>query len=207
MLQADINAALQCVGAFSKRYQKGEFILLEQEKMKCIGCVLHGSIEMLKEDIWGNKTVLITIGQSELFGESFACQSQEVSEASFVAREDTNVLFLPFQKVLYVCSNACSHHQSLLVNMVTLIAQKNNALMKKLDIMSKKTLREKLVAYLNLQASNNHSEYFTIPLGRVALAEYLSVDRSALTRELNAMKKDGLIDFDKNTFRILRVLN
>lgn len=204
MTEQDIASALACVGGFFKEYKKDEFIFLEEDKVQCVGCVLEGSVQMIREDIWANKTVLITIREKELFGESFACGNDIVASVSFVANEKTKVLFLPFDRVMHSCSSACAHHQNLMVNMVALIAEKNVALMAKIDIMSKKTLREKIGAYLLFQASYHNSKYFTIPLGRVQLAEYLNADRSALTRELNSMKEEGYIDFEKNTFRILK---
>lgn len=204
MSKEDILSALKCVGSFFKEYKKDEFISLENEKMKCVGLVLEGSVQMIREDIWGNKAMIILISANELFGESFACGSNNTASVSFVSNEKTKVLFLPFDRVLHSCSSACGHHQSLLTNMITLIAEKNVALMSKIDIISKKSLREKIAAYLLLQASNQNSKYFTIPLGRGRLAEYLNVDRSALTRELNLMKSDGYIDYDRNTFKILK---
>ena len=133
-----------------------------------------------------------------------ACGSNITASASFVAKEATKVLFLPFDRVMHSCQSACEHHQKLMVNMVTLIAEKNAALIARLDILSKKTLREKIVAYLSFQADYYKDKYFTIPLRRMELAEYLNVDRSSLTRELNCMKAEELIDFDKNTFRLLK---
>ncbi len=207
MTETDIISALQCVGAFMKEYKKGEFLLLEEDRVPCVGCVLKGNVQMIREDIWGNKTVLLTIGKKELFGESFACGNQMIASVSFVAKDTAKVLFLPFDRVMHSCSHACAHHQSLIVNMVSLIAEKNASLISKIDIMSKKTLREKIGTYLMQQAGIHNSVYFTISLGRVQLAEYLNADRSALTRELNHMKEEGLIDFDRNTFRILKSLN
>jgi len=204
MTDEDINSALKCVGAFFKEYKKDEFISLENDKLKCAGCILEGSVQMVKEDIWGNKTMMILVGANELFGETFACGSDNTASVSFVANEKTKVLFLPFDRVLHACSSACAHHQSLLTNMIKLIAEKNARLMAKIDVISKKSLREKIGAYLLLEAENQNSKYITIPLGRVQLAEYLNVDRSALTRELNLMRDEGFIDFDKNTFKILK---
>ena len=207
MSEQDIVSVLTCVGGFFKEYRKDAFIFLEEDKVQCVGCVLEGSVQMIREDIWANRTVLITIGEKELFGESFACGNQLTASVSFVANEKTKVLFLPFNRVMHSCSSACAHHQSLIVNMVTLIAEKNVALMAKIDIMSKKSLREKIGAYLLFQASYHNSKYFTIPFGRVQLAEYLNADRSALTRELNNMKSEGYIDFEKNTFWILKAFD
>lgn len=206
MTKENIHAALQCVGAFWKEYQKGEYIILEEDKVQCVGCILDGQVQMVREDLWGNKSVLLNIGKRELFGESFACGSRLTASVAFVAKDKVNVLFLPFDRVLHTCSFSCAHHHDLLANMISLIAEKNVAFISKIDILSKKTLREKISAYLMEQASYHNSQYFTIPLGRVPLAEYLNADRSALTRELNSMKEEGLIDFEKNTFRILKSL-
>lgn len=206
MSALDIDAALQCVGAFVKEYKKEEFIFLEEDKVQCVGCVLNGSVQMIREDIWGNKTVLITIREKELFGESFACGGDGKASVSFVAREETTVLFLPFDRVMHTCSGACTHHQKLLKNIVSVMAEKNAMLIARIDILSKKSLREKIVAYLLGVASYRNAKYFTVPMGRLQLAEYLNADRSALTRELNLMKEEGLIDFEKNTFRILKEL-
>ncbi len=200
----DVEAALQCVGAYVREYQKEDYIFLENDKVGCVGCILEGSVQMIREDIWGNKTMLITMRDKELFGESFVCGKQETSSVAFVAGEKTLVLFLPFHRVMNSCSCACAHHQKLVMNMVTLIAEKNGALISKIDIISKKTLREKIAAYLLTEAGVRNSGYFTISMGRVQLAEYLNADRSALSRELKLMKEEGYIDFEKNTFRILK---
>ncbi len=204
MTTDDIESALHCVGAFVKEYKKGEFIFLEEEKLQCVGCVVKGSVQMIREDVWGNKAMMITIGEKELFGESFACGSDGTASVSFVAKDETSVLFLPFDRVMHSCSSACSHHQKLVVNMVTVMAEKNARLISKIDILSKKTLREKIASYLLSEAGYHNSKYFEIPMGRVQLAEYLNADRSALTRELKLMQEEGYIDFEKNTFRILK---
>ena len=110
---------------------------------------------------------------------------------------------LPFDRVMRSCTMACAFHHRLIENMVRIIADKNRELMRKVEVVSKRTIREKLLAYLSIQAQLQDSRYFELPFGRVELAEYLCVDRSALTRELEKMKSDGLIDYDKNCFRIL----
>ena len=102
-----------------------------------------------------------------------------------------------------MCTNACDFHHRLVENMVRIIAAKNRDLMRKVEIVSKKTLRDKILTYLSVQAQNRNSRYFQIPLSRGELAEYLCADRTALSRELAAMRDDGLIDFDKNVFKIL----
>ena len=200
---ADMKPMLHCIGYHIGKYSKGEIIAFEGENLKHIGIVLSGSVDMVKEDLWGNKTMLIRTRQNEVFGETFACGNDNLSVVTFAVSEDATVMFMPFSRVMHSCTMACEFHYRLIENMVKVIAQKNRDLMQKIDVVSKRTIREKLLAYLSIQAQQQNSRYFESPLGRVELAEYLCVDRSALTRELGKMREDGLIDFDKNCFKIL----
>lgn len=187
----------------SYRYiQKGEIVAFETDKIEHIGIILSGAVDMVKEDLWGNKTTLVRMRARELFGETFAC-GDTLSVVTFMVTENAEILFLPFRKVMHTCKMTCRFHHRLIENMVQQIAAKNRDLIRKVEVVSKKNLREKILAYLSQQAQLTNTRYFEIPLGRVELADYLCSDRSALTRELSNMKADGLIDYDKNMFRIL----
>ena len=199
----DMEAMLGCIGYHISTFRKGDIVAFEAENIKHIGILISGSVDMIKEDLWGNKTMLVRMGKDELFGETFACGEDNLSVVTFVVSEDARILFLPFNRVMHSCTMACQFHHQLIENMVHIIANKNRDLMRKVEVISKKTLREKILAYLSIQAQLHSSRYFEIPLGRVELAEYLCADRSALTRELAKMKKEGLVDYDKNCFRLL----
>lgn len=194
---------LSCIGYHISTFQKGDIIAFEEEHIQHIGILLSGAVDMVKEDLWGNRTMLVRLRRDELFGETFVCGEDSTSVVTFVVSENAEILFLPFDRVMRSCTMACKFHHQLIENMVRVIANKNRELMRKVEVVSKRTIREKLLAYLSLQAQAQETRYFEIPLGRVELAEYLCVDRSALTRELASMKADGLIDYDKNCFRIL----
>ncbi len=194
---------LGCIGYHIGTFKKGDIVAFEGDNLKHIGIIISGVVDMVKEDLWGNKTMLVRMKKDELFGETFACGSDNLSVVTFMVSEDAKILFMPFDRVMHSCTMACQFHHLLIENMVKIIADKNRDLMRKVDVVSKRTIREKLLAYLSIQAQVQASRYFEIPLGRVELAEYLCVDRSALTRELAKMKEDGLIDYDKNCFRIL----
>ena len=204
--ESEMTAMLGCIGAYLKEYKKNQYIITLEENVEAVGILLSGKVDMIKEDLWGNKTLLVSMQKGELFGESFSCGIVKNATVSFVADTASKILFLPFSRILRTCNMSCKFHHRLIENMVTVIAEKNVVLMDKVDILSKKTLREKIATYLLQEASQQQSLYFDIPLGRVQLAEYLCVDRSALTRELNTMKAEGYIDFDKNTFRVLKNL-
>lgn len=196
------KAMLSCIGYHIGTFRKGDIVAFEGENVKHIGIVLSGAVDMVKEDLWGNKTTLVRSRKNDIFGETFACGSDNLSVVTFLVSEDAQILFIPFDRVMHSCTMACRFHHRLIENMVRIIANKNRDLMRKVEVVSKRTIREKLLAYLSIQAQVQQSRYFELPLGRVELAEYLCVDRSALTRELAKMKEEGLIDYDRNCFRM-----
>ncbi len=198
----DLLGVMACVRAHTKSYDKGEFIYLQDADILSVGVVLSGTVQMIREDVWGNKALLLSMGPGELFGETFVCGGIHNRLVSFAAAEQAVVLFVPFKQALSTCSQSCEFHRQLIENMVAAIAQKNIALMEKVDLISKKTLREKICEYLTRRSEHAGAMSFEIPLGRVQLAEYLHADRSALTRELNLMADEGLITFQRNHFQI-----
>lgn len=199
----DRKALLGCIGYHTATFRKGDIVAFEEEYIRHVGIMIYGSVDMIKEDVWGNKTMLVRIGKNELFGETFACGSDNISLVTYLVSEDAKILFIPFDRAMHNCTMSCVFHHRLMENMVRIIANKNRDLMRKVEVVSKRTIREKLLAYLSIQTQLQGTRYFEIPLGRVELAEYLCVDRSALTRELAKMKEDGLIDYDRNCFRML----
>lgn len=199
----EMDLIFKCMSGYQKSYKKGEYIFLEQEEIRNVGVIFSGAVHMIKEDIWGNTTILTRIEKGQLIGETFACGSDIVSNVTFRAAANTEIVFLPFERIMRTCNMACGFHHRMVENMVTVIADKNRALMEELQIISKKTLREKILAYLSMESQRQNKRYLEIPLGRIELAEYLCTDRSSLTRELNKMRDDGIIDFEKNIFRLL----
>lgn len=199
----NIPEMLKCLKVFFKDYQKNELIVLESDEIRNIGIILSGTVHMIKIDENGEQTILVSLKKGELFGESFSCGSHLAACVSFISATDCKILFLPFHRVIHSCKLSCVFHHRLIENMVRIISDKNVMLMHKIEIISKKTLREKIMTYLHLQAQEHHCNHFTIPLGRLELAEFLCDNRSALTRELVSMQKEGLIRYHKNTFEIL----
>ena len=196
----ELSAMLKCLGCYTRAYKKDEIILLPMDKVKCVGMILKGSIHMIKEDADGNTVLLVHLRKGELFGESFVCGSCMDSRVAFMAAADCEVFYLPFHKVISTCSRSCAFHHRLIENMVRLISDKNVRLMEKVEIISRKSLREKILAYLTMQAEKQGRHYFRIPLGRSELAEYLCADRSALSRELARMKDEGSFLITKTNF-------
>lgn len=196
---AELAPMLKCLCSYKKSVKKNTYFSIEEDEIQSIGVVLSGTIHMIKEDLWGNKMLITPIKEGELFGETYICSKRLTSTVSFQAVTCCNVLFIPFQKVINTCSKSCTFHHKLIENMMVLVAEKNLKLIKKIEVTSKKTIREKFLSYLFSQVQTNENQ-IEIPLTRIELADYLSCNRSALTRELAKMKEEGIIDYDKNKF-------
>ena len=144
----DMEGMLGCIGYHIGCFRRGEIVAFEAEHIRHIGIVMSGSVDMIKEDLWGNKTMLVRMHRDELFGETFACGSDKLSVVTFLVSEDAKILFIPFDRVMHSCTMACVFHHRLIENMVHIIANKNRDLMRKVEVVSKRTIREKLLAYL-----------------------------------------------------------
>ena len=194
---------LMCLGAYAKKFQKEEFVSLNEDGKK-IGLVISGRVQMIKEDINGEQMLVDITGVNEVFGEIFAATVDNEARVVYQVLEDTLILLIPYYKVLNTCSMDCAFHHRLIENMVRILAEKNVRLMEKIEITSKKTLREKILTYLSIQERISSGRYIEVPMGRTAWALYLNANRSALTRELKKMKDEGIIDYDRNTFLFIR---
>ena len=202
--EKDLAGMMACLGGQIRTYDKGEFVSMEYDEMRWIHIVLSGTVHMIKHDVWGGETILSTSGKNQLFGETFAGSDDPTSSVSFYSARKSRILSIPFHRVMHTCDLSCTFHHRVIENMVALIADKNKQLMEKLEVVSQKTLRKKILSYLSLQSQKNHGKSeFTIPLGRIELASYLNADRSALTRELNDMQEDGILTYDKNHFKLM----
>lgn len=200
----EAEAMLNCLGAAERGYTKGEQIYHSGDYVSDLGMVLSGSVLIQTDDLWGNTTVLDRIGPGQIFAETYACVPGEPLMVDVVAAEGTQVLFLNVERVLRVCSHTCAHHSKLIRNLLLLSAQKNLNLSRKIFYTSSKTIRGRLLSYLSYQARRNGTPSFTIPFNRQQLADYLNVERSALSNELSKMQRDRLLVVEKNHFTLTR---
>ena len=161
-------------------------------------------MQIVRDDFYGNRSVLTYAEPGELFGEAFACADVQTMPVSGYAVKDSKVLLLSCKKMLTVCSSACSFHNRLIKNLLTVVANRNLNLSNKISVMSHKTTKEKLMAYLLEQAKKSGKSDFTIPLDRQALADYLGVERSAMSAELGKLRKAGVLDTSGSHFRLLK---
>ncbi|PHV70715.1 Crp/Fnr family transcriptional regulator [Sporanaerobium hydrogeniformans] len=199
----NIEIILNCLSAKIVTYNKRERIFLQGDPINFVGIILSGSIRIIKEDIEGNCNILAHLGVNDIFAEAFACAGIDECPVTIQALENCEILFIDCKRIIRTCHQACTFHSSLIQNILSLISKKNILLNEKIEILSKRTIREKLMAYLNMQIQSTHSKKFSIPYDREGLANYLCIDRSALSRELCNMRNEGVIAFKKNEFEIL----
>lgn len=199
----DISAVLSCLGARLYHYKKGEYVLRQGEHLSDITVLLEGSLHIQKDDYWGNRSILGQITAGEMFGEAYAAPDSDALQNDVVAVEDSAVIFFDVKRILTTCPSACRFHAAVVQNLFFAISEKNRKLVQKLGHMSKRTTREKLISYLSEEAKRQNRAYFTIPFNRQQLADFLSIDRSAMSNELCKMRDEGLIEFKRNEFRLL----
>ena len=200
----EVESMLACLGAWRRQFDKGEIICRAGDVVTALGMVLSGRVLIENGDLWGSTTVLDSVGPGEIFAETYACVPGEPLMVDVVAAEAARVLFLDMGRVLQVCSHTCGHHNRLIRNILALAAQKNLNLSRKIFHTSPKTIRGRLLSYLSDQAIRSASRCVCIPFDRRQLADYLNVDRSALSHELSKMVRDGLIRVEKNRFWLLK---
>ncbi len=198
---SDFEPMLGCLSARTVSYQRDDLILLSGDTVSFVGLVLAGSVQIIKEDREGNVTILTELGVSDIFGEVFACAGIDHSPVTVQAAEDCELLFIDYRKIIKTCSSVCPFHARLIENMLSIIAKKNLILNQKIEMLSKRTTREKLICFFDMQ--RGMAKRFTIPFNREEMAQYLCVDRSAMSNELSKMRNEGLILFNKNEFEIL----
>lgn len=199
----DLESILNCLSAKVNYYKKKDLIIQQGTHIYYVGIVLSGGIQIIKEDIEGNINILSHLGINDIFAEAFAYADIYECPITVQATENCEIMFIDCKRIIKTCNNACVFHWNLIENMLSMIARKNIMLNQKMEILSKRTTREKLLAFFNTQVQMNHSKKFSIPYNREGLAFYLCVDRSALSRELSNMRDEGLLKFNKNEFEIL----
>lgn len=198
-----ISTMLSCLGAKLNRYKKGEYVFRAGEYVHNITVLVEGSLHIQKDDYWGNRTIINIITPGEMFGEAYVSPDSGALLNDVIAIEDSAVMFFDVQQILTMCPSACKFHTLALKNLFFAISEKNRRLVTKLGHISNRTTREKLLSYLSDEAKRNKSASFSIPFNRQQLADFLSVDRSAMSNELSKMRNEGLIKFDKNQFTLL----
>lgn len=200
--QNNIGSMLNCLGARTELYQKNDYLLQTGDSPDSVGLLLSGSVLVMQDDFWGNRNIRARITQGQVFAEAFACVMGAVMDVSVVADESSTVMWLNVRRILRTCPTACAHHSRMISNLLADLAVSNLRANEKLTHISKRSTREKLLSYFSAEAQRQGAPEFTVPFNRQQLADYLSVERSAMSAELSKMQRDGLLRVNKNTFSL-----
>ncbi len=198
-----LEVMLKCLGAKAISFDKKYTVFAEGASAKYIGIVLSGSVQIVQVDYYGNRSILSLIYPSEIFAEAFACAEVESIPVSVIAAEPSEIMLIDCSHILHTCSNNCGFHKQLIFNLMKDLATKTIMFHQRIDITSKRTTREKLMAYLMLRAKQAGSNSFDIPFDRQELADYIEVERSGLSAEISKLRREGVIECRKNHFTLL----
>ena len=194
---------LTCLGARISSFDKKYTVIAEGNPAKHIGIVLTGSVQIARIDYFGNRSILSEIYPSELFGEAFACAEVDAIPVTVIANEPSEIMLIECAHILHTCENNCGFHQKLIFNLMKDLATKTILFHQKMEITSKRSTREKLMTYLMMYAKKVNASRFEIPFDRQDLADYLEVDRSGLSAEISKLRREGVLESEKNTFELL----
>lgn len=199
----DVDAMLPCLGASRRAYRRGERVMRAGQVATRVGVLLEGRLHVEMPDVWGNVSVLESVGPGEPFAVAYACGKEGVLDVDVVADADSTVATLEAARVLHPCERQCACHGALVRNLLMSMANKNIAMNRRAMAMAPKTVRGKILAYLSVQQTVAGAPEFAIPFTQEKLASYLGVDRSTLSAELSALRKEGVIDYKGRTFRLM----
>ena len=201
--EKNYTSLLKCMDVQVKSFQAEEYIFFTGDEINFVGIVLSGVVEIMKENLAGNKHIVAFLGASNLFAEGIVCTAKRISPVTVQVKEAAQIMFIPYERIIKSCGNGCSFHINLIQNMMVILGEKNMNLNKKLELLTLKGMREKLASYLMDEANERGSSTFQIMLNRTELADYLNVSRTSMCRELTRMKDEGILDFYGHSFKIL----
>jgi CRP/FNR family transcriptional regulator, dissimilatory nitrate respiration regulator len=199
----DLESMLNCLGATERKYRKNEVILLAGTKVTSVGILIDGNAQITRDDAEGNRAILSELGRADLFAEAYVAAGSADIPVTVIATSDCRIVWIPFSKIVGTCSSACGFHRTLVQNMMRVIAVKNILMNEKMRILSCKTTKEKLITYLSDYSERVGKNKFKIPFSRNELADFLSVDRSAMSRELSRLRDEGYLNYHKNEFELM----
>lgn len=202
MSEEEISTVLDCLGSKESTYEKNNFIFSLEATNPTVGIILSGTVVVIKEDFWGNRSMLTKLGAGDIFGEAFTCAQTEKLPVGVLASEKCEVLFIDYRKIINAPEIRYSFQNKLIQNMLVILAGKNVMLTQKIEHLMKRSTREKILSYLSAQALEKGSHVFDISLSRQEMADYLAVDRSALSNELSKLQQEGFLTFRRNHFEL-----
>lgn len=201
--ERELPAALDFLAAQEKNYEKNTFLIHQGDKSKGVGLVVEGSVYIMRVGLEGDRELLTEVREGEIFGEVFAILPEKRQNVTVVAATDCRVIFFSIEQLLAAEGKMREIQKKIINNLLTVLAKKNLFLTSKISHLSQRSIREKVLSYLEEESLIQGSRKIEIPFDRQQLADYLAVDRSALSRELSNMQKEGYIQYHKRNFVLM----
>ena len=198
--QEELSRMLVCFGATVKKYKSGDMIIRQGDVVSKIYMILDGVVNIEKDSYWGARIIVQKLGELNNIALCLVASKNTESTISAVCSKSATILALNFNNCTTMCTNACSHHISLIQNMFKILSRENIELLEKIENISQKSIRDKLLTYLSNESLKHKSSSFEINFNRQELADYLNIDRSAMSFEMSKLKNEGIIEFEKNRF-------
>ena len=200
--EEELSKMLVCFGGTIKNYESGDMIIRQGDIVSKIYMILEGSVYIEKDSYWGRRIIVQKLNELNNIALGLVASKNIESTVSAVCSKNAIILSLNFNKCSTMCTNACNHHVALIQNMFKILSKENIELLEKIENISQKSIRDKLLTYLSNESIKNKSSNFEINFNRQELADYLNIDRSAMSFEMSKLKNEGLIDFEKNRFTL-----
>ncbi|MCQ4725918.1 Crp/Fnr family transcriptional regulator [Anaerotignum faecicola] len=195
---------MECFGSIKKTFKSGEIICDYSVNSSQVGIIESGLALMVRIDFEGNRSILETLESGSIFGEEIAFSGSSKDSIFVLCQKNCTVLFLDYEHITKRCQNACNHHTLLVQNLFKMIADKLLLMSSRVEVLSQRTIRGKLLCYFNITAANRKSSSFTLPFSVTALADYICTDRSAMMREIKNLKEEGVIEMERRNVKLLQ---
>jgi len=203
--EKNLESLLSCLNTYTKKYSNDQYVFLAGNEINYVCILLSGSAEIIKENLAGSRHIMAFLGPAHIFAEGIVCTAQRISPVTIRVKEDSKILFIPFERITMSCGNSCNFHIQLIQNMMMILGEKNYNLNNKIELLSLKGMREKIASYLLNESKNNNSLNFQIVPNRNELAQYLNVSRTSMCRELAQMKELNMLDYYQNSFKLIDI--
>ncbi len=201
--ESNIKRLKSCLKTREAKFSFDEEICSYNDTSEILGVIVSGKAYVKKLDRNGNYTILETLHSSDIFSDTFAYTATDANAISIFACEQTEVLFFDFKSVFKRCANACEEHSLFVFNLMKTLLDKSKLLSQRIEILSNKTIKDKILSYVSLTVHLKNSKTFTLPMSYTSFAEYLCVDRSAMMRELKKLTTQGILSVNKKEITVL----
>ena len=202
MSEEELKSILECFHARVRTYEEGEMIIRQGEMISNIYLILEGNVNIEKDTYWGRRMIISKLSKNDNIALAFVASKNIETNIDAIAVTKSKLLILSFSKCTSMCQNACTKHKVLINNLFEILSKENIELIQKIENISQKSIRDKLLTYLSNEAKRNKSNVFEIPFNRQDMADYLNIDRSSMSFELSKLQKEGILKFEKNKFEL-----